>query len=128
MSGNFAYIDARIAQDNTLAPGTRISNIPKVSAGLFAIREDALANGSRHGLGGGINHVGDRSGNNADTYTLPAYTTVKLVSYWKINKTARISLDVHNLFNKHFYTASWSTLYVSPGTERSIVASLKLDL
>ena len=128
VSGNFAYVDARIAKDRTLAPGTRISNIPRISAGLFVIREDALADGSRYGLGGGINHVGDRSGNNADTYTLPAYTTAKLVSYWQINKTARVSLDVHNLFNKQFYTASWSSLYVSPGAERSIVASLKLDL
>jgi iron complex outermembrane receptor protein len=128
VSGNFAYIDARIARDNTLAPGTRVTNIPKISAGLFAIREDVLADGSRYGVGGGVNYVGDRSGNPADTYTLPAYTTVKLVSYWQINKTARVSLDVHNLFNRNFYTASWGNLYVIPGAGRSVVASLKLDI
>ena len=128
VSGNFAYVDTRIAKDKTLAPGARITNIPKISAGLFAIREDVLADGSRYGLGGGINYVGDRSGNFADTYTLPAYTTVKLVSYWQINKTARVSLDVHNLFNRNFYTASWGNLYVIPGAGRSVVASLKLDI
>ncbi|MEJ1163217.1 TonB-dependent siderophore receptor [Variovorax sp. CCNWLW186] len=128
VSGNFAYVDARISKDATLAAGTRITNIPRTSAGLFAIREDALANGSRYGVGAGINYVGNRSGNNADTYALPAYTTVKLVSYWQINKTARVSIDVHNLFNKNFYTASWGNLYVIPGAKRSVVASLKLDL
>lgn len=128
VSGNFAYVDARIAKDNTLPSGTRVTNIPRISAGLFAIREDVFADGSRYGLGGGINHVGDRSGNNADTYTLPAYATVKLVSFWQINKTARVSLDVHNLFNKNFYTASWGNLYVSPGAGRSVVASLRLDI
>jgi iron complex outermembrane receptor protein len=128
VSGNFAYIDARISKDATLAPGTRITNIPRTSAGLFAIREDALADGSRYGIGAGINYVGNRSGNNADTYALPAYTTVKLVSFWQINKTTRVSLDVHNLFNRNFYTASWLNLYVIPGAKRSIVARLTLDL
>ncbi|WPH21596.1 TonB-dependent siderophore receptor [Variovorax paradoxus] len=128
VSGNFAYVDARISKDATLAPGTRIVNIPRTSAGLFAIREDALADGSRYGVGAGINYVGNRSGNSADTYALPAYTTVKLVSFWQINKTARVSIDVHNLFNRNFYTASWGNLYVIPGAKRSVVASLKLDL
>lgn len=128
VSGNFAYIDARVSKDATLAAGTRIANIPRTSAGLFAIREDALADGSRYGIGAGINYVGNRSGNSADTYSLPGYTTVKLVSFWQISKTTRVSIDVHNLFNRNFYTASWSTLYVIPGAKRSIVASLKLDL
>jgi iron complex outermembrane receptor protein len=128
LSGNFAYVDARVAADKTLPLGTRITNVPKLSAGLFAIREDALDNGSRYGLGGGVNYVGGRSGNSTDTYSLPAYTTVKLVSFWQVSKTARLSLDVNNLFNRNYYTASWGNLYVIPGAARSIVASLRLDL
>jgi iron complex outermembrane receptor protein len=128
LSGNFAYVDARVTADKTLPVGTRITNVPKISAGLFAIREDALANGNRYGLGGGVNYVGNRSGNSTDTYSLPAYTIVKLVSFWQVSKTARVSVDVNNLFNRNYYTSSWSSLYVMPGTARSIVASLKLDL
>jgi iron complex outermembrane receptor protein len=128
VSANFSWDDARVSKDRTLAPGTRLANIPAYSAGLLAIREDALANGSRYGVGGGINYVGDRSGNTADTYSLPAYTIVKLLSYWQLSKTVRLSLDVHNLFNRNYYTGSWGNLYVMPGTERSIVARLKLDL
>ncbi|MFL9924511.1 TonB-dependent siderophore receptor [Herbaspirillum lusitanum] len=128
LTGNFAWTDARVTKDNTLAIGSRLANIPKLSGGLLAIREDALANGGRYGLGGGLNYVGNRSGNAADTYSLPSYTTVKLISYWQINKTARVSVDVHNLFNRNYYTSSWNNLYVTPGAERSIVATLKLDL
>jgi iron complex outermembrane receptor protein len=50
------------------------------------------------------------------------------VSFWQITKSARVSLDVHNLFNRSFYTASWGNLYVIPGAKRSIVAGLKMDL
>lgn len=127
VSGNFSWDDARVTKDKTLAAGTRLTNIPAFSAGLLAMREDALANGSRYGLGGGVNYVGNRSGNTADTYTLPAYATVKLLSYWQINKAVRLSVDVHNLFNRNYYAGSWGNLYVIPGTERSVVGRLKID-
>jgi iron complex outermembrane receptor protein len=128
VSGNFSWDDARVEKDRTLAAGTRLMNVPKVGAGLLAIREAVLDNGGRYGVGGGVNYVGDRSGNTADTYTLPAYTTAKLVGYWQVSKKVRLSLDVHNLFNRNYYTASWANLYVIPGAERSVVTRLKVDL
>lgn len=128
VSGNFAWDDARVTKDKTLAAGTRLMNIPAISAGLLAIREDSLANGSRYGVGTGINYVANRSGNTADTYTLPAYTTVKLLGYWQVTKAVRLSLDVHNLFNRNYYTGSWGNLYVIPGAERNAVLRLKIDL
>lgn len=92
------------------------------------MREDATANGARYGLGGGVNYVGNRSGNTADTYSLPAYATVKLLSYWQVSKNVRLSLDVHNLFNRNYYPGSWNNLYVMPGAERTVVARMKIDL
>lgn len=126
--GNFAFIDARVTKDKTLAAGTRLANVPEYSAGLLAIREDRLPGGSRYGIGAGLNYVGDRSGNAADTYALPAYTIFKLVSYWQVNSRTRLSVDVHNLANRMYYASSWGNLYVSPGSERSVVARLKFDL
>ncbi|WP_233149445.1 TonB-dependent siderophore receptor [Herbaspirillum camelliae] len=128
ISGNFSWDNARVTKDKTLAAGTRLTNIPAYSAGILAIREDALQNGNRYGLGAGVNYVGNRSGNTADTYTLPAYTTVKLLSYWQVSKNVRVSVDVHNLFNRNYYTGSWSNLYVTPGTERTVVARVKIDM
>ncbi|MTV55237.1 TonB-dependent siderophore receptor [Pseudoduganella buxea] len=127
MTGNFSWNDARVTKDKTLPSGARLVNVPEFSAGLFAIREDTLANGKRYGVGGGLNYVGDRAGNSTDTYALPAYTTAKLVSYWQFSKRARLSVDIHNLFNRQYYTSSWGALYVTPGAERSIVTRLKLD-
>ncbi|QBE64742.1 TonB-dependent siderophore receptor [Pseudoduganella lutea] len=126
--GNLTWDDARVTKDRTLAAGTRLANVPEVSAGLLAIREDRLPGGGRYGIGAGVNHVGERSGNSADTYSLPAYTTFKLVSYWQVNGRTRLSVDVHNLANRTFYTSSWGNLYVTPGAERSVVARLKIEL
>mgnify|MGYP001024772145 CR=1 FL=1 len=128
LSANFAWDNARVTKDKTLAAGTRLANIPAYSAGLLVMREDATANGARYGLGGGVNYVGNRSGNTADTYSLPAYATVKLLSYWQVSKNVRLSLDVHNLFNRNYYPGSWNNLYVMPGAERTVVARMKIDL
>ena len=128
VSGNLSWDDARVTQDRTLPSGTRLANVPEWSAGLLAMREATLANGDRYGIGAGVNYVGNRAGNTADTYALPAYTTAKLVSWWQVTKAARLSIDVHNLFDREYYTASWGNLYVTPGAQRSVVARLKVDL
>ncbi|MNR84284.1 Ferrichrome-iron receptor precursor [compost metagenome] len=128
VSGNFAWTDARVTKDKTLPPGSRLTDIPRFSAGLLAIREDAFANGSRYGVGASANYVSDRAaGSGAESYTLPGYTIVKLLSYWQVSKNVRASLDVHNLFNRNYYPSSWNKLYVTPGAERNVVARLKID-
>ncbi len=127
VTGNFAYTDAEITKDTTATMvGARLANVAKTSAGLLAIREDFLPNGSRYGVGTGIVYIGDRAGNATNTYELPSYTTVKLLSYWDVTPKARFSLDVHNLFDREYYTSSWNN-YVMPGLGRTAVASLHLQ-
>lgn len=128
LTANASWDNARVTRDNTLAAGTRLMNVPKTSAGLLLIREDSLVDGRRYGVGGGLHYVGNRSGNTADTYSLPAYTTAKLLGYWQLSKTVRLSVDVDNVFNRTYYTGSWGNLYVIPGAQRSIVGRLKIDL
>ena len=127
MTANLAYTDAEVVRDNNPALlGNRLLNVPRVSAGLFAIREDRLASGGRWGVGGGLVHVGERTGTATDTYRLPAYTTARLTSYWQIDKRTRLTLDVHNLFDKTYYTASWGNLTVIPGLGRHVVAGVQV--
>lgn len=126
LSANLAYTDATVTRDNNAAlVGKRLLNIPRVSAGLFALREDKLASGGRYGIGGGLVHVGERTGTATDTYRLPAYTTVRLTSYWQMDDRTRLTLEVHNLLNKTYYTASWGGLTVQPGLGRQVVASVR---
>ncbi|SPD64392.1 Iron complex outermembrane recepter protein [Cupriavidus taiwanensis] len=126
ISGSFSLVNARVTEDNTIAPGTRLSNIPRISASLLAIREDAMPKfGGRYGIGTGIVYVGNRSGNASDTYSLPAYATVKLVTYWQIDRRTRLFLDIHNVFDKTYYPASWGNLAVVPGLGRQFVAGLR---
>ncbi|QBY55865.1 TonB-dependent siderophore receptor [Cupriavidus oxalaticus] len=126
ISGSLALVNARVTEDNAIAPGTRLANIPRISASLLAIREDAMPKfGGRYGIGTGIVYVGNRSGNATDTYSLPAYATVKLVTYWQLDRRTRLFLDVHNVLDKTYYPASWGNHAVVPGLGRQFVAGLR---
>ena len=126
LTANAAYTDTEVLRDNNPALlGRRLLGIPRVSGGVFAIREDRLASGGRYGVGGGLVHVGERTATATDTYRLPAYTTARLTAYWQIDPRTRLTLDVHNLFDKHYAASSWGALTVMPGLGRQVVAGLQ---
>nr|WP_234369606.1 TonB-dependent siderophore receptor [Paracidovorax avenae] len=126
LTANAAYTDTEVLRDNdkTLL-GKRLLGIPRVSGGLFAIREDRLASGGRYGVGGGLVYVGERTATANDTYRLPGYTTARVTAYWQIDPRTRLTLDVHNLFDRHYAATSWAAITVMPGLGRQVVAGLQ---
>ena len=53
-------------------------------------------------------------------------TTARITGYWQVDQRTRLTLDVHNLFNKTYYTASWGALTVIPGPGRQVVAGVQV--
>ncbi|CAN7758805.1 MULTISPECIES: TonB-dependent siderophore receptor [unclassified Variovorax] len=134
LNASLVLNDVEIAKDNTLEVGGRLLNVPRVNGSVLAVYENAFANGQRYGIGGGVTHVGKRLGQartqaEADAATpafdLPSYTTAKLVAYWRINPSLRATLDVDNLFDTTYYSSSYSRLWVTPGTARTITIGLQ---
>lgn len=126
--------DVEITRDNSLEVGSRLLNTAKVNGSVLAVYESALASGQRYGVGGGLTHTGKRLGQartqseaaaGTAAFYLPAYTTAKLVGYWRINEALRLTADVDNLFNATYYTSSYSRLWVTPGTPRNLTLGLQ---
>lgn len=126
--------DVEVTRDNTLEVGGRLLNVPKFNGSVLAVYENALANGQRYGVGGGVTHMGKRLGQartqaeaNAGTaaFELPSYTTAKLMAYWRLSPTLNLSLDVDNVFNKVHYTSSYSRVWVAPGAARTVTLGLQ---
>jgi iron complex outermembrane receptor protein len=127
VSANAAYLDTEVLEDNNAAlVGKRLLNIPRVSGAVFAIREAELAQG-KYGVGGGVVYVGERTGTTTDTYRLPGYTTARLTAYWQPLPRLKLTAEVHNLFDREYYTASWGSLTVIPGLGRRVVLGAQLD-
>ncbi|MEF7613242.1 TonB-dependent siderophore receptor [Aquincola sp. MAHUQ-54] len=134
LNASFVYNEVEITRDNTLEVGGRLLNVPKVNGSVLAVYEDTLASGQRYGIGAGATHMGRRLGAartqaqadaGSPAFDLPSYTTAKLVAYWRITPTLRATLDVDNLFDRTYYTSSYSRLWVTPGTPRSWTVGLQ---
>ncbi|MGK5061196.1 TonB-dependent siderophore receptor [Janthinobacterium sp. LB3P112] len=122
VSGAYAYTDASVTRgDTTIVTGSRFANVPRHSANLLATQQFALATGTAS-VGGGVQYVGERLGDVAvsSSFTLPAYTTARLLASYSPTVKLRLALSVDNLFNRSYYASSYSQLWVAPGAERTV--------
>lgn len=127
--GAYAYVDAEVTEDNTLARGSRLLNVPEHSGSLLGVYE--FLNGGLRGLelGGGVNDVGDRSGNvSGSGFELPGYTTVDLLARYQASENLTLGLNLNNLFDRTYYERSYSNVWVMPGDPRNLSLSLSLNL
>jgi iron complex outermembrane receptor protein len=122
VSGAYAYTNATVTRgDNTIVTGSRFANVPRHSANVIATQQFALGTGTAS-VGGGFQYVGERLGDVAvsSQFTLPAYTTARLLASYSPNARLRFALSVENLFNRSYYASSYSQLWVAPGAERMV--------
>ena len=123
---SYAHVDARTSNAfndaNFGVPvpaGTRLLNVPQHSLSLQLVRSMAVA-GRGLQFGGGLVHVGKRSGEFTTAFELPAYTLARAFAAYELTKGTTLRLDVDNLFDETYYTNSFSALWVQPGTPRSL--------
>jgi iron complex outermembrane recepter protein len=122
---SYAYVDAqwrsRVLDPNfslAIRPGDRLINIPEHSLNLQASR--AWTIGPRElRLGGGLQYVGDRLGETATTFELPAHTLARLFGSLRLSDTVEITGEVSNLFDETYYLNSFASLWVQPGPPRT---------
>lgn len=132
---NYAYTNTEITKDSGGAvdyltgnvvnlEGKELSNVPKHSGGVLAMWEDSLSSSSSYGIGSGISYVGKREGNYINSFTLPDYTTVKLVSYWKADKNLTLKFNIDNLFDKKYIVSSYDKSWLTPSDPRNFTLSM----
>ena len=122
--GGYAYVDAEVTKDNSLATGTRLANIPRNSFSLLNTYEFQDGQAKGLGLGVGVKYVDDRAGQTAtQTYNMDQYSVVDLLSFYKVNEHVRLNLDLKNVFNKGYDEGAFNT-YVYPGAPRTLQAGI----
>jgi iron complex outermembrane recepter protein len=129
---SYAYVDAKTRNSFfdanfgvSVPAGTRLLNVPKHTLSLQLVKALTLAGRSAQ-LGGGLLHVGRRSGEFITRFELPAYTLARAFVAVDLSRSTTLRLDIDNLFDETYYTNSFSSLWVQPGTPRSARASVAL--
>jgi iron complex outermembrane receptor protein len=95
---SYAYIDAEVTKDNTIAIGNRLGGIPKHSASLWTTYQ--IQRGDLQGLGAGFgfNFVGERQGDLDNSFKLDSYSLFNAGIFYKRNNW-RIAVNFKNIGN-----------------------------
>ncbi|MEM1256787.1 MAG: TonB-dependent siderophore receptor [Cyanobacteria bacterium P01_H01_bin.21] len=124
---NYAYIDARIIEDNTGLEGNRRFNVPNHNFNVWTTYD--IQDGPLTGLGFGLgfNFVDERFGDNANSYELDSYfLTNAAMSYRRDNW--RAGLNIRNLFDVDYIESTpGNRLAVYPGEEFTITGSFSIE-
>ncbi|MCA3691994.1 TonB-dependent siderophore receptor [Aquidulcibacter sp.] len=128
---SYAYVDAQVTKDGLdpnfaalIRKGDRLINVPEHTVSALVSKEFELG-GRELELGGGLLYVGERLGETATTFELPAYTTLRLFATYDLTDDLELSGQVNNVADTTFYTNSFSRLWVAPGAPRSVTLALR---
>ncbi|GMP10164.1 TonB-dependent siderophore receptor [Bradyrhizobium sp. TM239] len=126
MIGSYGYTDARLINDPVVG-NAKLLNVAMNTASLYLVYDfgDALAGRLR--LGGGARYVGDRPGDAANTFFMPAYTVADIFATYDTkvdNLPVTYQFNVKNLFDKVYYTSTTgNALNVAIGDARRVSLS-----
>lgn len=130
---SYALVDAKVAKDgldpnfaSLIKKGDRLINVPEHTLSALVSKEYEIG-GRELEIGGGLLYVGERLGETATTFELPAYTTLRLFATYDLTDELELSLQVNNLADTTFYTNSFSRLWVAPGAPRTVTVALRYD-
>ncbi|MEG0052736.1 MAG: TonB-dependent siderophore receptor [Comamonas sp.] len=113
----YAFLDSEMTTSPTPGiQGKRATLTPRHSANLWLTK--ALGNG--FGLGGGLNYVGARDADPLNTVTLPGYTTVDAMAYYR-QGAWDLQLKLNNLLDRRYIVSGHgsSANLNLPGAPRS---------
>ena len=127
---SYSYVDAETKNDytdfisyNFIPAGSDLLNIAENQLSLQIVQQAEFA-GRELDLIAGLVYVGERSGEFGDpSFKLPEYTTLRLASSYELSDSLTVRAEVNNLFDEEYYTNSYASVWVQPGTPRSFRVS-----
>jgi iron complex outermembrane receptor protein len=122
----YAYTDAKTTSaildadfGRPVPAGALLLDVPKHSANLIVSRDFDISDDHVLSLGTNIHYVSEQLGETATKFMLPAYTLVEIFASYTPMPHVKLSAEVHNLFDKTYYPASYSQLWIQPGSPRT---------
>jgi iron complex outermembrane receptor protein len=125
MIGSYAYTDARVTDDPTLA-GKALQNVALNTGSLYLVYDFGDRLPGRLRVGAGAHYVGDRPGDSVNTFTLPSYVVADAFATYETKYQSLpviYQLNVKNLFDNVYYPSAVSQFVVAVGDARRVSLS-----
>lgn len=127
VAANYSYTDAKVVKSEADSTGARLKNIPKHAANFSADYQFDII-GHASGLTANINYYGKRSANYKDNGTsLAAFSIVNIGAHMQLSPQLKAQINIHNLFDRDYYIASYTNYWVMPGEPLKATLSLSFD-
>lgn len=115
--------DSEITKNSGTNEGNQLHSVPRKSAALLA---HYSPNKSLE-LNMGIVYVGERMGNNANTFKLPSYTRIDAGASWKLNKKTKLNLGVRNLTDENYVATGGAVDFLVTGRDRTVTLDAEIQ-
>lgn len=109
--GGFSLQDSEITRSEEDIAGNRFANIPDFQASVFVNYNARPLGLSGLDMSLGVVHQGDREGNSANQYELPAYTRLDAAVGYTFSNNLEVRFNVKNLLDETYYTAAQDSIF-----------------
>ncbi|ABW31691.1 TonB-dependent siderophore receptor [Acaryochloris marina] len=126
---SYAYIDAKITQDNTFPIGNDLIGVPEHSASLWTTYEIQAGDVQGLGFGVGFNFVGDRAGDLEDSFRVDSYFLTNAAIFYRRDGW-KFAVNIDNLFDVNFIRSvnGGRARGIYPGEPFTIRGSISVEL
>jgi iron complex outermembrane receptor protein len=127
---SYAYMDTEVIKSDSLPVGAAFQGIPLHSGSIWVVHTHNEGKFAGLRLGGGLFAVGNREGDDNNTYELDGYVTVNLMAGYKkelaSDRVLSAQLNLKNLFDEEYYESGGS-YSVMPGAPRALSLNLGFE-
>ncbi len=120
---SYAYTDPRVTKDNDIPVCKLIAQAPQNQASIWTTYIIPKGNLKGVGAGLGLFYVGDRQGDDLNTYKLPSYVRSDAALYYRRGKF-NAALNFQNLFDLKYFDTTNRNTQVFYGTPFTVTFTL----
>ena len=124
---SYAYTDAEITEDDgSEIEGNRPLGVPENAASLYTTYEIQQGDFQGLGFGAGLFFVGEREGDEENSFQVPDYTRTDASIFYKRNNW-EAAVNFKNLFNIDYIESADDRERIEPGIPFTVLGSLSIE-
>ncbi len=121
--GSYAFTDATVTRDTTIAVGSRLPNVPRHQGSVWAAVELPPLGPGILSIGGGLFASGARAAVLPNNFDLPGFTRVDALVAYRYQRI-RIAVNLQNLTDERYFESGGGFVPIYPQSPRQVLASV----
>ncbi|MBW4645803.1 MAG: TonB-dependent siderophore receptor [Goleter apudmare HA4340-LM2] len=123
---SYAYIDAKVTEDNDIPVGNRLRSVPEHQATLWTTYEIQKGDLRGLGFGFGLFYVGEKQGDFANSFQVDDYLRTDAALYYR-RDGFKAAINIRNLFDTDYITNSYNRARIERGEPFTITGSISWE-